>query len=252
MSETHTQTYDRPKIEYHQRQSPNVPLIFRDYNFFLSLCVLLSCTYSPFPLNVFRRSCQGDLNKCWNGHSEPTYALSMYSKWCSSRILSLAMSDANGRTITLMLDCRYLSDDHCNIFSSSPSFASTTPNTNFLDIITSHNCKWQIFARPCISGYTFILYMNDAGISHRYDTIRTTWTKINIQQQCELQTFVFTHTSEPKLHDSQIYARCVLTRDSWKSVHWKSSHWHIIWHIPNAQLMESNEAHMCDNTIRIA
>lgn len=60
----------------------------------------------------------------------------------------------------------------------------------------------------------------------RYDTHNLN-QNIFIQQQCELQTFVFTHTSEPKLHDSQIYARCVLTRDSWKSVHWKSSHWHI-------------------------
>ena len=34
----------------------------------------------------------------------------------------------------------------------------------------------------------------------------------------KLQTFIFTYTSEAILHDSQIYAQCVLTRDSCNSL----------------------------------
>lgn len=121
-------------------------------------------------------------------------------------------------SITLISDCRYLSNDQCNIFFLLLIF--------FFSFICSRKCQFlrrsnltqlqmtnvYLYYTLCILCilYTLVLYYCMLGFS----SIRTMRNETKYIPICERQTFLFTHTSETKLHDSQIYAQCVLTRDS--------------------------------------
>lgn len=133
-------------------------------------------------------------------------------------IVLLSLNSQRMDITALILYCRYLSDDQCNFFLHSHS-----QPISYTRIMTPHNCKWQICAWTVLPANTLIHRAKET--NENGNGKRAVAFGVHCTDMPKLQTFIFTFTSEAKLHDSQIYAQCVLTRDSCNSCSLSASHW---------------------------